>query len=90
MDRASGTNTAVRGAKGFRTDSNAETASAEVALTVGGKYLTDIPKVGPGLLMSAMGTWRRRRGEELLRIDRFAYGYVFALALAIVRFQFAS
>jgi len=46
--------------------------------------------VAAGLLMSAMGSWRRRRGQDLLRIDRFAYGYVFALALAIVRFQFAS
>jgi len=43
-----------------------------------------------GLAMSALGAWRARRGEPLLRIDRFAYGYLFALALALVRFRFAQ
>lgn len=39
-----------------------------------------------GALMVAMGAWRARRGQPVLRIDRFAYGYLFALALALVRF----
>ena len=43
-----------------------------------------------GLLMTAFGAWRSRRGERVLRIDRFSYGYLFALAMALVRFQFAS
>lgn len=43
-----------------------------------------------GVLMAAFGAWRARRGETLLRIDRFSYGYLFALALALVRFRFAS
>jgi len=44
-----------------------------------------------GLLMCAMCAWRRRRGEPVLRTDRFAYGYVFALSLAlVVRFSFAE
>lgn len=38
-----------------------------------------------GLCMSALGAWRRRRGQRVLRIDRFAYGYLFALAFAVVR-----
>lgn len=46
--------------------------------------------VAAGLLMSAVGVWRRRRGQDLLRIDRFAYGYLFALTLALIRFQFAA
>ena len=46
--------------------------------------------VAAGLLMCAMGAWRARRGDEVLRIDRFAYGYLFALALALVRFIFAK
>jgi hypothetical protein len=43
-----------------------------------------------GLSMAALGAWRRRRGDELLRLDRFAYGYAFALAMAAVRFAFGA
>lgn len=43
-----------------------------------------------GASMAAIGAWRRRRGDELLRLDRFAYGYAFALAMAAVRFAFGS
>lgn len=46
--------------------------------------------VAVGLLMCAMGAWRSRRGDTILRIDRFAYGYLFALSLALVRFAFAE
>ncbi|MES2743581.1 MAG: hypothetical protein V4754_21885 [Pseudomonadota bacterium] len=42
-----------------------------------------------GALMALMGYWRAQRGQNVLRIDRFAYGYLFALGLALVRFQFA-
>ncbi|GGC64620.1 hypothetical protein [Undibacterium terreum] len=40
-----------------------------------------------GLTMVAFGAWRQRRGEEMLRIDRFFYGFIFALAMALVRFS---
>ena len=43
-----------------------------------------------GLAMAAMGAWRSRRGQQTLRIDRFSYGYLFALCMAIVRFHFAA
>ena len=43
-----------------------------------------------GAAMSMLGAWRRKRGEELLRLDRFAYGYTFALAMAAVRFAFGE
>ena len=43
-----------------------------------------------GAAMALLGRWRARRGDTVLRIDRFAYGYLFALAVAIVRFNFAS
>jgi hypothetical protein len=43
-----------------------------------------------GLFMSRLGAWRARRGNTLLRIDHFAYGYLFALAFALVRFRFAT
>lgn len=43
-----------------------------------------------GGLMAIMGAWRARRGQPVLRIDRFAYGTMFALSLALVRFFFAA
>jgi len=43
-----------------------------------------------GALMAAIGAWRIRHGQPVLRIDRFAYGYLFALTLALVRFKFAN
>jgi hypothetical protein len=49
-----------------------------------------VTPVAVGLLMAGVGLLRARRGQSLLRIDRFAYGYLFALALAAVRFHFAN
>lgn len=46
--------------------------------------------VAVGLLMGAIGAWRSRRGSELVRLDKFAYGYAFALAFALVRFWLGS
>jgi hypothetical protein len=43
-----------------------------------------------GGVMSLMGAWRRRRGQPVVRIDRFAYGYLFAVAMALVRYTMAS
>ena len=43
-----------------------------------------------GGLMVAMGHWRARHGEEVLRINRFVYGFLFAAALALVRYVFAA
>ncbi|MBL8300068.1 MAG: hypothetical protein JNN30_17140 [Rhodanobacteraceae bacterium] len=43
-----------------------------------------------GWCMVALGAWRAKRGESVLRIDRFSYGYLFALSLALVRFWFAQ
>ena len=42
-----------------------------------------------GMFMASVGAWRAKRGQETLRIDRFSYGYLFALSLALVRFFFA-
>ena len=46
--------------------------------------------VAVGGVMALMGAWRARRGQPILRIDRFAYGYLFALFIALVRFYFAA
>ena len=43
-----------------------------------------------GLLMVAVGHWRRRRGQEVIGMNRFLYGFFFALATAIVRFCWAQ
>jgi hypothetical protein len=42
------------------------------------------------MAMSLLGHWRAKRGDPVLRIDRFAYGYLFALGVAIIRFKFAQ
>jgi len=43
-----------------------------------------------GMGMAAVGAWREKRGQVVLRIDRFSYGYVFALAFGLIRFWFAG
>jgi len=45
--------------------------------------------VAVGACMVLLGAWRAKRGELLWRIDRFAYGYLFALGFALVRHGFA-
>lgn len=42
-----------------------------------------------GACMSLLGTWRENRGQFVLRIDRFSYGYLFALSVGLVRFIWA-
>ena len=43
-----------------------------------------------GGCMAAIGAWRRRRDQELIFLDRFAYGYLFALVMALVRLRFGG
>lgn len=43
-----------------------------------------------GLSMAVLGAWRCRRGQDTIRLDKFAYGYLFALAMAVVRFTFGD
>ncbi|MCC4608558.1 hypothetical protein [Xanthomonas campestris] len=43
-----------------------------------------------GLAMAAFGAWRSKRGQQTIRLDRFSYGYLFALTMALVRFHFAG
>lgn len=43
-----------------------------------------------GLLMSVMGRIRRRRGGTVLRINRFIFGYLFALSFALIRYFYAT
>lgn len=38
-----------------------------------------------GLAMSAIGGLRRKRGQQLIRLDSYSYGFVFAFGMALVR-----
>lgn len=49
-----------------------------------------VTPLAAGGMMYLVGAWRAKRGDPVMRIDRFAYGYVFALSLALVRFVFAQ
>lgn len=60
-----------------------DTRSAQIANLI-------LAPVAAGLAMVALGSWRRRHGQEVIRLDRFAYGYLFALAMAAVRFAFGA
>lgn len=44
--------------------------------------------IAAGLVMALLGAWRRRRDKDTIRLETFAYGYCFALAMASVRFAF--
>jgi len=45
--------------------------------------------IAAGLVMVCIGAWRRRRGDDLVRLDRFAYSFIFAFMLGLIRFAFA-
>jgi hypothetical protein len=49
-----------------------------------------VSPLAAGAVMSMLGAWRRGRGEALIRLDRFSYGALFALSMALVRFAFAE
>jgi len=43
-----------------------------------------------GLAISFIGRWKQKRGKRVIRLDTFAYGFVFAFSLAIIRFGFCT
>lgn len=49
-----------------------------------------ITPLAAGAAMALMGAWRRKRGQDLVRLDRFSYGVLFALAMALVRYVWAQ
>ncbi|GAA5166518.1 hypothetical protein [Viridibacterium curvum] len=49
-----------------------------------------VTPIAAGGLMALMGAWRERRGQSVLMIDKFSYGYLFALSFALIRFFFAA
>jgi hypothetical protein len=62
-----------------------------MVLSVTWRYLNLVlTPLAVGLCMSWLGSWRARRGQQVLRIDRFSFGCLFALTFALVRFSWAS
>lgn len=43
-----------------------------------------------GAIMALLGRTRDKRGQLLVRLDRFGYAYLFALSMALVRFFWSS
>ena len=43
-----------------------------------------------GYAMALIGNWRRKKGQDLIKLDSFSYGALFALSTAIVRYFFAA
>lgn len=43
-----------------------------------------------GLSAALLGAWRRRRGQQVLGLDRFVYGFAMGLAMAGVRYAFTD
>ncbi|HVK53871.1 MAG TPA: hypothetical protein VM532_02470 [Burkholderiales bacterium] len=39
-----------------------------------------------GIFMAVVGSWRRKREKEVIRLDSFSYGFCFAFSMALVRF----
>ncbi len=43
-----------------------------------------------GLTMSMIGRWRQSHGRDVIRLDSFFYGFVFAFSMAIIRYSFCQ
>ena len=59
---------------------------ATTTLRIG--YLVLAP-IGAGAAIAGIGLLRIRQGKREVGIDRFVYGYIFALVFALVRYYFA-
>ncbi len=40
-----------------------------------------------GLLMEAIGAWRKQREKNVIRLETIAYGFCFAFSIALVRYS---
>jgi drug/metabolite transporter (DMT)-like permease len=43
-----------------------------------------------GGMMVLIGMWRAKRGQTINRLDRFGFGYVFALSMGLTRYLWAQ
>lgn len=49
-----------------------------------------VTPLAAGALMAAIGAWRTAKGQRTILLDRFAYGFLFALVMALVRLRFGN
>jgi hypothetical protein len=49
-----------------------------------------VTPVVAGLAMSGLGWLRRRKGQTVIRLDSFIYGFLFAFMMALVRFVYTN
>lgn len=49
-----------------------------------------VTPVALGFAMMLIGKIRRKKGQDLVRLDQFGYAFVFAFAMALVRFIWAA
>lgn len=49
-----------------------------------------ITPIVAGLVMAGIGSWRRKRDKEIIRLDTFFYGFCFALSMALVRLSWGG
>ncbi|HET6941642.1 MAG TPA: hypothetical protein VFH89_05735 [Sphingomicrobium sp.] len=49
-----------------------------------------VTPVACGLVMMMVGKLRLRKGQDIVRLDQFGYAFVFAFAMALVRFAWAA
>ena len=49
-----------------------------------------ITPVLTGLAMGQLGRLRERQGKTIIRLDSFVYGFLFAFAMALIRFLFTT
>ena len=43
-----------------------------------------------GILMSYMGYVRKRNGKDIIRLDSFLYGFIFAFFMGLIRYNFGA
>lgn len=46
--------------------------------------------IAAGFFMSFIGSIRQKKNQEIIRLDTFSYGFIFAFGMALIRFLFAT
>ena len=49
-----------------------------------------IAPIFTGLAMSLIGKRRKQKGQDLIKLDSFSYGFLFAMSTALVRYCYAG
>lgn len=49
-----------------------------------------VSPLAAGAVMVAFGAWRQRNDQQLIRLNRFGYGFLFAFVMTFVRFIWAT